>query len=163
MSGARVSLPNLSISTWCLPGALLEEADEMLGILKAEVLADLRDRESLIVQLFLGGSQQAIVDVFLGSQFGLALDDLSEVSGREVATIGEVGHGGQPLLSGLCTDIVSEQAIELLHHGVVDLLTGDKLAVVEPQAVVEQQLDVRDDQFPRVVVDGTLQLCFNQV
>ena len=82
MSGARVSLPNLSISTGCLPGALLEEADEMLGILKAEVLADLRDRESLIVQLFLGGSQQAIVDVFLGSQLGLALDNLSEVSGR---------------------------------------------------------------------------------
>ena len=36
-------LRSFAILAWCLPRLRLEKADEVLGILKAEVLTDLRD------------------------------------------------------------------------------------------------------------------------
>ena len=40
----------------------------------------------------------------------------------------------------------------------VDLLTGDELAVVEAKTIVEQQLDVGDNQFAGMLVDGMMKL-----
>ena len=39
----------------------------------------------------------------------------------------------------------------------VDLLAGDELAVVEAEAIVEQQFDVGDDKFAGMLVDGSVQ------
>ena len=39
----------------------------------------------------------------------------------------------------------------------VYLLAGDELAVVEAEAIVQQQFDVGDDKFAGMLVDGSVQ------
>ena len=45
---ASLYLRSFAILAWCLPSLCLEKADEVLGILKAEALADLRNAEGFI-------------------------------------------------------------------------------------------------------------------
>ena len=45
---ASLYLCSLAIFAWCLPRLRLEKADKVLRILKAEVLADLRNAEGFI-------------------------------------------------------------------------------------------------------------------
>ena len=61
-------------------GALLEEADEMLGIFETEAFCHLVDRQTLVVELFLGGSEQVVVDEVLCRAAGLRFHQLSEVA-----------------------------------------------------------------------------------
>ena len=129
----------------------------MLGVLKAQFLAHLADAEFLIGEQLFGGAQQPVVDEVAGSASGLGLDQFAEVFGRVAALVGEVCHRGQSLPSCLVGYIAVQQVSKLLHHGMVDFLAGDKLAVVEAQTVVEQQFDVAHYQFARVLVDATLQ------
>lgn len=54
-------------------------------------------------------------------------------------------------------EIVVEQPFESRQRIFVDVAARGELPFVEPDAVIEQQLDVRDDQRPAVLVDGVLQ------
>ena len=51
---------------------------------------------------------------------------------------------------------------ELLHYAVIDLFTGDELAVVEAKAIIEQKLNVGYYQFTGVFVDGAVQFLLYQ-
>ena len=53
-------------------------------------------------------------------------------------------------------NVFIEQRDEFLDHRMIDLLACDKLAIIEAQTVVQQQLDVRNDEFTRMLVYGML-------
>ena len=101
----------------------------MLGIFETEAFCHLVDRQTLVVELFLGGSEQVVVDEVLCRAAGLRFHQLSEVACWETAFVGEIAYGGQSLLKGLFLDILAQKEVELLHHRVVDFLAGDELPV----------------------------------
>ncbi len=72
--------------------------------------------------------------------------------GRIAAFVGKVGYGRQPFTLRFPGNVFIEQRDELLDHRMIDLLACDKLAVVEAQTVVQQQLDVRNDEFTRMPI-----------
>lgn len=136
----------------------LEEADEMLRILEAQLLADQRNGECVVIQQLLCMGEQMVGNDVLGGTPHLRLHQCTKVSCGKAALFGKVSDRRKPLMQGFGPDIVIKQGDELLHHAVVNLLTGDELAVVEAQAVVEEQLNIRDDQLPRMFIDGMMQL-----
>ena len=67
-------------------------------------------------------------------------------------------HRGKPISHCIVNYVAIKKRSELLHHRMVDFLTGHKLPVVEPQTVVEQKLNVAHDKLLRVLVDTTMEL-----
>ena len=61
------------------------------------------------------------------------------------------------LLGAVSCEIVAQQAFESGQHVAVDVVARDELPFVEPRAVIQQQLDVRDDQRAAVFVDRVFQ------
>ena len=49
--------------------------------------------------------------------------------------------------------------MNFLYHRMINLLACDKLAVVEAQTVVQQQLDVGNDEFTRMLIYRMLSSC----
>ena len=58
---------------------------------------------------------------------------------------------------GFGGNVFIKQCHKLLDHRMVDFLTGDELAVVETEAIIQQQLNVGDNQFARMFVNGAVQ------
>ena len=135
-------LCSLAIFAWGLARLRLEKADEVLRILKAETLAYLRDAEGFICKQLAGSHKQSVVYHTLGCSASLCLDQFTEIFGRIAAFVGKVGYGRQTLTLRFPGNVFIEQRDELLYHRMINLLACDKLAVVEAQAVVQQQLDV---------------------
>lgn len=114
----------------------------MLGIIKAEHFADSVDGESGIVEIFFCSRQESVVDEVFCRAPGLGLDQLSEIGCRKATLVGEITDGRQALVVSLVFDEISQHPVELFHYRVVDFLAGDKLPIIETQAVVEKQFDV---------------------
>ena len=55
-----------------------------------------------------------------------------------------------------------KQCHKFLDHRMVDFLAGDELAVVETEAIIQQQLNVGDNQFARMLVNGAVQFLLYQ-
>ena len=158
---ASLYLRSLAIFAWGLSRLRLEKADEVLRIFKAEVLAYLRYAEGFIIKQLTGKRKQTIVDHTLGGFAGLSLDQFSEIFGRIAAFVGKVGYGRQPLTLRFTGNVFIEQRDELLYHRMINLLACDELTVVEAQTVVQQQLDVGNDEFTRMLIYRMLQFLLN--
>ena len=61
-------------------------------------------------------------------------------------------------LGAVSCEIVAQQTLESGQHVAVDVVARDELPFVKPCAVIQQQLDVRDDQRAAVFVDRVFQL-----
>ena len=139
---ASLCLRSFAILAWSLARLRLEKADKVLRILKAEALAHLRYAEGFVNKQLAGSRKQSVVDQALSGFARLGLDQFAEVFGRIAAFVGKVGNGGQPFTFRLLGNVFVEQRDESPYHRMIYLLARDKLAVVEAQAVVKQQLDV---------------------
>ena len=122
----------------------------MLGVFKAEAVGHLRNGLARR-QPVLGKPDDEAADVVARRVAGRLLDDITEVVGRHAEPVGAILHGGQAERQlELVLEIVAQQAVETDEDVGVLNLAGDELAVVEPLAEVERQLDVADE-------DGLLQ------
>lgn len=99
-------LRDLPVIVGGLSGMLFEKTDKVLGIFKSESAADLTDRQQFIAEIFLGGSQQTIVDEILGGPSGFSLDQLAEVTGCQAAFVCEITDTGQSFFFCLVTKII---------------------------------------------------------
>ena len=123
----------------------------MLGVFEAEAVGHLRDGLACR-QPVLGKPDDEATDMVARRVAGRLLDDVAEVVGRHAEPVGAILHGGQAERQlELVLEIVAQQAVETDEDVGVLNLSGDELAVVEPLAEVERQLDVADE-------DGLLQL-----
>ena len=134
-----------------------EETDEMLGVFKAELHSYFVYAEAAVVKQLFGGSEETVGNEILGSPARLHFYQCAEIAGGEAALVGKIGHGRQSLTACLCLDIVGQHPFEPSHHIMVDLLARHELTVVETQAIVEQQFDVRHNQIAAMLVDGAVQ------
>ena len=133
----------------------------MLRIFKAEALAHLRYAEGFIIKQLTGKRKQTVVDYTLSGFASLSLDQFSEIFRRIAAFVGKVGYGRQPFLLCFSSNVFIEQRDEFLDHRMINLLACDKLTVVEAQTVVQQQLDVGNDEFARMLIYRMLQFLLN--
>lgn len=129
----------------------------MLGILEAEAGTDMRDAHPALVEHLLGGKQDTICDEILRRAPCLSLYKFAEICCGEETLVREISHGREPLCPCLVTDILVEHLVKTLHDVMVYLLTYRKLAVIEPQAIVEKQLDVAHYEFTRMLVYSMVQ------
>ena len=106
---------------------------------------------------FLGLGENPVVDQVFGGASRVGFYLSAEISSGEAALIGEVCDRRQPVLFRLSVEIFIQQMKKLLHYAVIDLFTGDELAVVEAKAIIEQKLNVGNYQFTGVFVDGAVQ------
>ena len=131
----------------------------MLGILKAELVCHLRDALAGVEEHLLAESEDMLLDVDLRRQPRLLADEVAEISGRETGLVCEIGHRGQSVVNGLA---LLEVSLDVLLEGREDvgvlLVARDELPVVEPLAVVQNELDAVGEDGLRVLVDGLLHL-----
>ena len=151
-SAGHVPVCRRSLSRVCL-----EETDEMLGIFEAETLADYGNGQFFIVKQLFGMGEKMVGDDVLGGTTSLHTHQISEISARQTAFICKIRYRGQPFAKGFRGDVIIKECHEFPNHRMVDLLAGDELAVVEAEAIVQQQLYVGNDEFASMLVDGAMQ------
>ena len=135
-------------------GDFFEHAAQVVRVLEPDLVGDFADR-------LVGAEEQVFhfvddheVDVFDGGLACLFFHEVAEVVGGEVQFLRAPVHRGQSdLLRLVRVEIVNHQVFEAGQHVFVDELAGDELAVVEAQAVVEQDFDVGGDDGAGVLVD----------
>ncbi len=131
----------------------------MLGILEAELVSHLRDALAGVEEHLLAERKDMLLDVDLRRQPRLPADEVAEISGRETGLVGEIGHRGQSAVASLA---LLEVGLDVLLEGREDvgvlLMARDELPVVEPLAVVKDELDAVGEDGLRVLVDGLLHL-----
>ena len=127
----------------CHACLFLEEAAEVLRILEAQLIADLRDALLHVCQSLLDGIQRAELDVLLRRLACLFLDKVTKIVGGEAEFGGAVFHGRQTAeLCVLSLEILVQKLLETGEKVGIDRLTGNELTLVEAQTVVEQYLYV---------------------
>ena len=134
----------------------------MLRILEAEHVGDLLHACLRLEQGVLRSFDYLELDVFSRGPACLRLHQISEIVGRQTYLGGEVLHRGQSVQlrhSGI--PVVVQQPLETHKHVVVQFLARDELAFVETHAVVEQDLDVRNDKGLGELVDRMLEFAGN--
>lgn len=137
---------------------LLERAAEILRILVAEAVGYLADALAGLREQLLGHIHRPLLDVFLRRAAGLLLYQVAEVVGREMHLVGTPCHGGRAEALGIVRhEIAVEQRLEACEDVLVRPLARDELAV----AVVEEQLDGRDDDGVAVAVGAVPYLVVN--
>ena len=72
----------------------LEETDKMLWILKAKLDAHLVDAQDAVVEQLFGSGDEMVGNEILGGSARLYFDKRAEISCRESALVGKIGHGG---------------------------------------------------------------------
>lgn len=90
----KTSICHCSVLARGVAGAAFEEADEMLGVLEAEAVADLRDRERQVVEQL--ARRMASPDINT-EDFSAAVDFLSvqpDVDANRIGILGICGFGG---------------------------------------------------------------------
>ena len=80
------------VCRWRLARVCLEEADEMLGIVEAETLADHGDGKHLVVQQLFGMGENIIGNDVLGRATCFHAHQIAEISAGQAALFGEIGH-----------------------------------------------------------------------
>ena len=82
--------------------------------------------------------------VFLGRFSRFLLYQVAEIAWRQARLVGKIAYRGQPLpLRAAAAEIVVQFVLELMQHVAVHLASRAELAVVEAQAVFEEQFYVR--------------------
>ena len=104
------------VCRWRLARVCLEEADEMLGIVEAETLADHGDGKHLVVQQLFGMGENIIGNDVLGRATSFYAHQIAEIAARQAALFGEIGHCWQAGARGLCRDVFIKQFDEFLDH-----------------------------------------------
>ena len=133
-----------------------------MGVLETEGVGYLADAIGGRGEAVTGLSDEVLLDELLGTIARLGFHEVAEVVGREVQRIGKVAHGGHSLSGGEALgEIVIEQNVEALHQLAVDGFSRDELAVVEADAVVQNQGNVLRHQLSGVAVDAAFQLRLN--
>lgn len=84
----------------------LEEADEMLRILEAQLLADQRNGKCVVIQQLLCMGEQMVGNDVLGGTPGLRLHQCTKVACGKAALFGKVSDRRKPLSLGFGVDIV---------------------------------------------------------
>lgn len=80
----KISICHCSVLARGVAGAAFEEADEMLGVIEAEAVADLRDRERLVVEQLARHMDKPLSDNVFGSRARARLDKFAEISRSEI-------------------------------------------------------------------------------
>ena len=94
------------------------------------------------------------VDVFNGGLSSLFLDEVTEIVGGEMKLVGTPCYGGQTDLFRLVgVKIAGHQVLETCEDIAVDNLACGKLAVVETEAMVEQDFYVGGNDAAAVLVN----------
>ena len=97
--------------------------------------------------------------VFLGRFSRFLLYQVAEIAWRKARLVGKIAYRGQPLpLRAAAAEIVVQLVLELMQHVAVHLAARAELAVVEAQAIFEEQFYVRAKQFAAMRVDGVFRL-----
>lgn len=92
----------------------LEEADEMLGVVKAQPIADHRDGEGVVIQQQSGMGKETVGNDVLGCTPRLCLDQCAEIACGKAALVGKPCYRGKTIPLGLGVYIVVEQGDEHL-------------------------------------------------
>ena len=125
----------------------------MLRILEAQFVGNLADRLPRVEHTFFRHFQGLLLDMLQGGLSCFLFQQVTQIVGRETELVGTVLHGGQSFRGGFAgMEILVQQGLEAGKDVAVQILTGDKLAVVEAFAIVEQQLDVVGDEGLAVLV-----------
>lgn len=131
----------------CASRHFLEPAAEMLRVGESQFVGDFADGFRGVEHPFFRHVEHLLLDVFQGGHSGLLLDEIAEIVGGKAKRIGALLNRGHPLCCGLARcEIVIQQVLEAGQDIVVGIFAGDELAVVETDAVVEQQFDVVGNQ-----------------
>ena len=130
----------------------------MMRILESDLIGYLAHGLVRACQQVLDTVDDSEVDVFDGGLACLFLDKVAEIVGGEVELVGTPRHGGQTDLLGLVgIEVAGHQFLETGEDITVDGFTGGKLAVVEAEAMVEQDFDVGGDDAAAMLVDAVVQ------
>ena len=129
----------------------------MLGIFEAEMLADHCDGQRLVVQQLFSMGEKAVRDDVLSSTPRFHTHQIAEIATGQAAFVSKIGYCRQTILKGFCGDVIINQFYESLYHSMIDFLAGDKLAVIEAETIVQQQLDVGNDEFACMLIDSVMQ------
>ena len=132
--------------------------------MESQAVCNLGDRLVCAGQEVLGQVYYLSLYELLRRPSGFFFHEVAEVVGRKEAPFGEVFHRRQPLALGpVAPEVDVELVLKAREHVVVGFAAGDELPVVEPHAIVEQQLYVAAYQRFAVLVDGTSEFHLNLV
>lgn len=146
------------------PHPRFEQAAEMLGILEAQFVGDFADGFAGVEHFFLGQIYDFELNIFLSGFPGFLFDEVTEIIGGQVQLVGAVSNGRQAQrLRFVGLEISVQHRFKAFQNALVHIVTSDELAVVEPDAVIQKQLYIGNNQSLAVFVDGVLQLKFNFV
>ena len=101
------------------------------------------------------------MDILDGRFARLLLHKVTKVIGGEVKLVGTPGNGWQPKFFRFSrVEITAQQGFEAGEDIRIDGFASSELAVVEPEAMVEQDLYIGHDDAPAVLVNGMPQFFF---
>ena len=90
-----LQLLSFSVFLWRHSREFLEEAGEVLRILEAEVVGNLRDALRRVEEQLLAELEDVLLDIVLRCHARLLADEITEITRGEAGLISEVSHGRQ--------------------------------------------------------------------
>ena len=78
----------------------------MLGIFKAETIADHCDGQHLVVQQLFGMGEKVVRDDVLGGTTGFHAHKIAEIAVRQAAFVCKISYRWQTVMQGFCGDII---------------------------------------------------------
>ena len=78
----------------------------MLGIFKAETIADHCDGQRLIIKKLFGIDKNMVGNDVFGGTTGFHAHQITEISARQTAFVCKISYRRQPITQGFCGDII---------------------------------------------------------